>query len=204
MSSMEIIPGLVLDDIDYELAAAGVAEYAPHLAPLTRERFLDPTGWRNIPNLSGEISRSELTLLTGVDATVKLNRWVRPDIRGGDEDQIPHNHRWDIFYGHLLRGAYSEVRFRRADIDPETGHAEVIFEPRITHASPGINAVPHDVWHEVVAVDPGTLSLMVCGRGEFGNWSHLDVDSGQLIHEQPVKEFDAMFAALNPHCRGQL
>lgn len=205
MSTVEVIQGLILDEAMYEAAAAGVAEHAPHVGPLTRERFVDPAGWLNIPDLDGEISKSELTLLVGVDATVKLNVWFRPDVRGGDEDQIPHNHRWEIFHGHLLRGAYSEIRFRRANIDPETGRADVVFEPRVTHASPGANAVEHDVWHEVVEVhEPGTMSLMVCGRGEFGNWSHLDVSTGKTRRDQPVAGFNDMLAALNPHRRGQL
>lgn len=50
MTKIEVIPGLVLDDTMYELAAAGIADHAPHIDPLTRERWLDPAGWSNIPD----------------------------------------------------------------------------------------------------------------------------------------------------------
>ncbi|RSN05969.1 hypothetical protein DMC63_37805 [Streptomyces sp. WAC 05977] len=196
---MEPIPGLVLDEAMFELAAAAVAEYTPHIAPLTWERFIDPARWLNIPDPDGEISKSELTLLVGVERTVKLNRWLRPDIRGGEEEQIPHNHRWDKFRGHILRGAYSEMRWRRTDIDPETGRAKVIAEPRVTHSSPTANEVAHDVWHEVHECEPGTLSLMDCDYGEFGDWTHLDLATGILRKDQPVAGFAEMLAALNPH-----
>lgn len=199
MPTLEVIPGLTLTDSMYELAAAGVAEHAPHIRPLSREQFDDPAGWLNIPDLDGEISKSELTLLVGVDATVKLNIWFRPDIRGGAEEQVPHNHRWNSFRGHILRGAYSELRFRRENVDPETDRADVIFEPRVMHASPDANEVAHDVWHEVDWCEPGTMSLMVCGYGEFGNWGHLDLSSGKRRKDQPVAGFNDMLAALNPH-----
>ncbi|MET9260272.1 hypothetical protein [Amycolatopsis sp. NPDC004079] len=81
----------------------------------------------------------------------------------------------------------------------------MIIEPRITHASPTANAVEHNVFREVMEVhEPGTMSLMVCGRGEFGNWCHLDISSGETRRDQPVNGFNEMFAALNPHRQGQL
>lgn len=198
MSTVEVLPGLTLDHDMYELAAAGVAEHAPHLGPLTWERFTDPRDWLLIPDLDGEISKAELTLEVGVSSTVKLNEWFRPDVRGGAEEQIPHNHRWQVFHGHLLRGAYSELRYHRLDPDPETGRAEVVCVPS-AHTSPEVNSVGHDVFHEVDSCEPGTLSLMVCGPGEFGDWCHLDVATGRLRREQPVASFNTMFAALNPH-----
>jgi hypothetical protein len=196
-STIEVIPGLTLHESMYELAAEGVAAFAPHLDPLTWERFTDPTLWLNIPDADGQVSKTELTLLCGVEATVKLNMWWRPDIRGGDE-VVPHNHRWNEFRGHVLRGAYREVRFRRVDVDPETGRAEVVMEPAVTHASPAVNTVPHEVFHEVVEVEPATMSLMVCGRGEFGDWCHLDTATGRLRRDQPVAGFEEAFRALNP------
>lgn len=204
---MDIIPGLDLDHDMYELAAAGIAEHAPDLDRLTWERFTDPHDWLLIPDLDGEISKAELTLKVVPDQTPvpgfvgdrKLNVWFRPDIRGGAEEQIPHNHRWSVFHSHLLRGAYSELRYRRASIDPETGTADVVIEPSALHATPEVNAVAHDVFHEVDWCEPGTMSLMVCGPGRFGDWCHLDVATGQTRHDQPVASFNAAFAALNPH-----
>jgi hypothetical protein len=198
--SLEVLPGLVLTDSMYELAAAGVAEHAPDFGPLSRAQFVDPAKWLNIPDLDGEISKSELTLLIGVERTLKLNVWFRPDIRGGGaEEQVPHNHRWDLFRGHVLKGAYSEFRFTRTNVDPETDHADVVIEPHVVHYSPDANEVRHGVWHEVDWCEPGTMSLMSCGYGEFGNWGHLDLATGQRRKDQPVPGFDHMLAKLNPH-----
>ncbi|MFD8496312.1 hypothetical protein [Amycolatopsis sp. NPDC059657] len=200
MITVEPIPGLTLDETMYELAAAGVAEHTPHVGQLTWERFTDPAHWLHIPDLDGEISKSELTLLNGVEATVKLNIWFRPDVRGGEDQQIPHNHRWSQFRGHLLRGAYAEARYERTNVDPETGRAEVLITPRVVHESPGVNAVDHETYHEVLDVlVPATMSLMDCDRGELGNWGHLDLATGKQFRDQPVPTFEAMFAALNPH-----
>lgn len=149
--------------------------------------------------MDGEISKSELTLLVGEDATVKLNLWFRPDIRGGAEEQVPHNHRWNSFRGHILYGAYSEHRYTRSNVDPVTDHADVSVETSVMHSSPDANEVPHEVWHEVDWCEPGTMSLMVCGYGKFGNWGHLDVTTGVRRKDQPVAGFENMFKRLNPH-----
>ncbi len=199
MRPVEVIQGLVIDEEMFQRAEAGVARYAPHIAPLTWETFTRSGIWINVPDASGELSKSELTLLIGEPATVKLNIWHSPDVRGGDM-VVPHNHRWLSFTGHLLSGGYDEDRYTRRNIDPETGEAEVQSQ-RLSHHSPEGNEVAHDVFHEVVGIhDPGrTMSLVVCGFGKFGNWSHLDVETGKLRRDQPVKGFDAMLAALNPH-----
>ncbi|WP_410646196.1 hypothetical protein [Amycolatopsis sp. cmx-4-54] len=196
---METIPGLVLTEAMYERTAAGVAEFPPHVGTLSRSRFVDAANWLNIPDLDGEISKSELTLLVGVEATVKLNVWFRPDIRGGAEEQIPHNHRWNLLRGHILRGAYRELRFRRVNVDPETDRADIIFEPPATYCSPDVNEVAHGVFHEIDWCEPGTMSLTVCDYGEFGDWSHLDLATGMRRKDQPVAGFRTMLAALNPH-----
>lgn len=170
--SVEAIPRLVLDERMFELAAEGVEKHAPDVGPLTWERFIDPSGWLNIPDLDGEVSKAELTLLVSVEHTVKLNVWFRPDIRGDVliEEQVPHNHRWKVFFGHLIRGGFGEVRFRRTNVDPETGLATVTIDPLLSHISPTVNTVEHDVFHEIVEIyEPATMSLMVCDYGAFGD-----------------------------------
>jgi hypothetical protein len=199
--NVEILPGLVLSDREFELAAAGVAEHAPMVGPLTRAKWLNPAGWLRIPDQEGEVSKDELILVASEEITVKLNRWWCPDVRGSEVDQAPHNHRWSEFRGHLLYGGYTETRFVRSNIDPETGRADVeSFEA--VHDSPDANLVAHEVYHEVTDIHmPGTLSLMVCGYGRFGDWGHLDTRTGRTRKDQPVAGFNEAFAALNPHKR---
>jgi hypothetical protein len=43
MTTLQVAPGLVLDDIMFNAAEAGVAARLPGLAPLTWERFTVPT-----------------------------------------------------------------------------------------------------------------------------------------------------------------
>ncbi|ANN16266.1 hypothetical protein SD37_11820 [Amycolatopsis orientalis] len=203
----EVIPGLIITASRFEIVAAGVAEHAPHVGPLTWEEFTTPARWAAIPDLEGKVSKFECTLVTSEKVTVKVNDWYRPDTRGGEEEQIPHNHRWDSFTGHLLgdagTGGYTELRFYRTNVDPETGRADVEME-RVTHGSPTANVLEHGVYHEIPEIlEPGTLSLMVCGYGEYGNWGHLDIHTGRVFRDQPVAGFKAMFAKLNPHLRPQ-
>jgi hypothetical protein len=197
-----ILPGFTVDQTMYETAANGIATLAADLAPLTWDKFTAPASWLLIPDEQGEISKAEMILTCSVQRTVKLNIWYRPDVRGGAKI-VPHNHRWDTFCGNLLLGGYDEDRYTRTAVDAATGRAHVEAELGVTHDTATANEVPHDVFHEVTRVhEPGrTMSLMVCGRGEFGNWCHLDVDTGRLVREQPVAGFDDMFAVLNPHHR---
>lgn len=200
MPTVEVIPHLTVDDTMYDLAMWGIDDHAPDLEPLTWKRFTDPDGWALIPDTDGEVSKAELTLLNGVGRTVKLNVWYRPDVRGGEEEKLHHNHRWSTFTGYLLRGGYDELRSRRINIDPETGLADVVVDPLVTHNSPDGNVVPHDVFHEVVRIhEPGTMSLMVCGYGEYGDWCHVDIPTGKLITQQPVAGFNDMYKKLTPH-----
>lgn len=61
----------------FETAAAGVLEFAPDVAPLTWETFIDPVGWWKIPDDDCVSYKAELTL------------------RGGQESR-PHSHPWRV------------------------------------------------------------------------------------------------------------
>jgi hypothetical protein len=195
-----ILPGFEINQTMYEAAADGLAEFAPDLTPLTWEAFTAPTGWLLIPDDQGRISKAEMILTCSAERTVKVNVWFRPDVRGGQK-VIPHNHRFDEFTGHVVLGGYTDDQYRRTRVY-DNGHADIEAMLAVTHAGPdAANRVPHDVFHEVTAVhDPGrTVSIMVCGPGKFGDWCHLDFETGRLIKEQPVAGFDEMLRALNPH-----
>lgn len=190
-----ILPGLTVTDEMYQAAHAGITVYASD-THLTWEKFTTAAAWTLIPDDRGELSKAEITLIRSIERTVRLNIWFRPDLRGGDRP-MPHNHPWRAFTGHVLLGGYSENRYRR----DESG--DVLADLGVTHRAPAANTVHHDTYHEVTEIhEPGhTLSLMVCGRGQRGDWGYLDTDTGEHRMLQPVADFAAMLAALNPHQR---
>lgn len=196
MRTLEIIPGLTVDDTMFETAADGIARLAPTLGPLTYADFTDPRTWSNIPDDQGELSKSEKTLTRTAELTLRLNVWYREDLRGSGAP-MPHNHPWETFTGNLLMGGYDEDRWTLTD------PGNVIENLDVHHGAPAANIVDHRTYHEVRGVHaPGrTMSLMVCGRGRRGDWGYLDVVTGEHRKLQPVTNFDAMYAALNPHQR---
>ncbi|MEU8954925.1 hypothetical protein AB0C93_11535 [Streptomyces sp. NPDC048518] len=192
MATIQIGPGLVLDDVLYGAAEAGTATHVPHLAPLTWETFTAPPRWTLVPDGCGNGYKAELTLLGTRKATVKINLWIAPDLRG-DQQPAPHSHPWD-FDAHVLLGGYSEDRYI-----PD-GDGGVRAEHGVGHSSGGSNTVPRDVYHEVTEIhQPGrTLTLMVCGPGERGRWGYLDLATGQHRAAAPDLDFSARLQAINP------
>ena len=67
----------------------------------------------------------------------------------------------------------------------------------------GVNSVGREVYHEVTEVHApgGTLSLMVCGRGERGRWGYLDLATGLHRAAAPDPGFGERLRALNPQHR---
>ncbi|MEV7198265.1 hypothetical protein AB0N81_41750 [Streptomyces sp. NPDC093510] len=187
-----IVPGLGVTGEMYEAASAGVAEQIPELAPLTWERFIDPSGWTLVPDDRGAAYKSELVLLRTAERTVKINLWSLPD-RRGEERAHPHNHPW-AFRAHVLLGGYDEDRYV-----PEGGR--VVPELSVGHGSGGLNDVALDVYHEVTAIhEPDqTLTLMVCGTGRKGQWGYLDTDTGEHVVTEPDPTFLERLRAINPH-----
>ncbi|WP_116211603.1 hypothetical protein [Streptomyces olivoreticuli] len=175
----------------YETAAEGLALHAPALA-LGWEQFIAPASWWLVPDESGLASRAELTLLETQQSTVKINIWLRPDLRGPGGTPLPHSHPWD-FDSYILAGGYGEDRYRLAS-DGQV-HAEL----GVTHQHGGTNRFGRDRYHEVTRVHaPGaTMSLMVCGRGERGVWGYLDLDTGRHRRSAPDPTFRAKLRALN-------
>lgn len=192
MTTLQIAPGLVLDDALYSAAAAGIAAHAPGIAPLTWDRFTAPTDWTLVPDDSGAGYKAELGLLNAREATVKVNLWFTPDLRGGQEP-APHSHPWH-FRAYVLLGGYSEDRYTP---DGSTVRAN----RGVEHGAGGVNDVPRSVYHEVTEIhDPGrTLTLMVCGHGERGRWGYLDLATGQHRTAVPDPDFGARVRAINPH-----
>lgn len=89
---------------------------------------------------------------------IYLHKWFKPDPR-----RTPHSHPWS-FVSIILRGAYMEDRLLR--------------RRSVRHIN-WINFVSRKRYHNVVKVEPGTLSLMLVGRdhgswGYWGNGQHVD------------------------------
>ena len=192
MTTIQIAPGLILDNRLYDAAAAGTSSHAPELGPLTWEQFTRPGSWCLVPDDRGDAYKAELVLAESREATTKINLWFLPDLRGGQRS-APHSHPW-AFSAHVLLGGYCEDRYVP---DGSTVRADLGVE----HTAGGVNAVPRTVYHEVTAIhDPGrTLTLMVCGRGERGTWGYLDMATGEHRRAAPDPGFSARIAALNPH-----
>ncbi|MGW1071571.1 hypothetical protein [Streptomyces sp. NPDC002537] len=190
-----VIPGLTVDEPMYETAVEGLALRVPSLT-LAWEQFIAPTSWWLVPDESGRASRAELTLLETQQSTIKINIWLRPDLRGPDGTPLPHSHPWD-FDSYILTGGYDEDRYRLA------GDGQVHADPGVAHQHGGTNHVNRALYHEVTHVHaPGaTMSLMVCGRGERGAWGYLDLSTGRHRPAAPDPAFRAKLRALNPQHR---
>lgn len=196
MNWIEVAPGLVLDGEMYGLAAAGLRRHAPDVPWLTWAEFTTRERWLLVPDANRpELPwyKAEYAVLRTPERTVKVNVWTEPDRRKGDKP-APHSHTWPIL-AHVLRGSYSEDRYTLAGGAVQTETRQ--------HVAGGINAVPLACWHEVTEVEPGTLTLMVCGKAGPG-WGYLDPDTGKRTpsEDDPDREaFKALLADRNPHLR---
>ncbi|MFE0058766.1 hypothetical protein [Streptomyces sp. NPDC059003] len=190
-----ILPGLTADDSMYEIAAEELALRVPALPPITWEQFTAPTSWWLVPDESGLASRAELTVLETQQSTIRINVWMRPDLRDPGGKPLPHSHPWG-FDSYILMGAYDEDRYR-------LGGNQVHTERGVTHQFGSTNRVDRALYHEVTRVHaPGaTMSLMVCGRGERGAWGYLDLSTGRHLPVTPDPAFRAKLRNLNPQHR---
>ncbi|MEJ8652790.1 hypothetical protein WKI65_33190 [Streptomyces sp. MS1.AVA.3] len=187
-----VVPGLTVTSEMFEAASAGVGNQIEELAPLTWERFIDPSGWTLIPDDRGDAYKAELVLRRTAESTVKINLWRLPDRRGGDQAH-PHDHPW-AFRSHVLLGGYEEDRYI-----PQGG--QVVPNLGFSHASGTVNELPLAVYHDVTEVhEPDrTLTLMVCAAGTTGQWGYLDTDTGEHVATSPDPHFINRLRALNPH-----
>jgi hypothetical protein len=133
--------------------------------------------------------KSDLVLLRNPDErTVRILWWHDRDPR-----QEPHNHPWD-FRSAVLYGGYTEERFHL-----ENG---VLRREEITYEAGQINVMPANVYHNVIRVEPGTVTCLDCGPARPGNaWGYLDLETLRYVpmRELTPEGFREDFAALNPH-----
>jgi hypothetical protein len=188
-----IIPGLQVDEGQFELVAAALGEHAPDVA-LTWERFTDPMAWCLVPDPEGEVFKAEMLIVQTQPRTIKLNIWHAPDLRDNVGPR-PHSHPWSKFRGLILAGGYEEDRYTEAS-------GTVTRETR-TYEAGDVNTVKHAEYHEVTRIlEPGrTLSLMLCDEGVRGAWGYLDPQTAEFRFNDPADHtrFTQLFRVLNPH-----
>jgi hypothetical protein len=152
--------------------------------------FIDQDNWFFVPDPDGVGYKAEYLVLRSEDRTVKINLWMKPDLRAGDAP-MPHNHPWP-FTAYVLMGGYTESRYEVVDGKVTTTTEE--------HRAGDKNHVPLDLFHEVTEIhDPGrTLTLMVCGRGNKGQWGYIDPNTGEFRPNQPDPTFLERAREINP------
>lgn len=192
MSSVQVIPGLTVDQTMFHAAAAGLAAHAPG-ERLTWEMFTGANSWTLIPDPDGFGYKAECVLRREPTRTVKINLWMGPDLRDGQAPR-PHNHPWE-FTAHVLLGGYTEQRYELA--------GKAVKSTAETHLVGGQNHVPLSTFHEVTEIaEPGrTLTLMLCGEGTHGDWGYLDPETGKVTVNVADPGFQARLAQLNPRMR---
>lgn len=196
------LPDLPLIEIQGATIGAGL--------PLTAAAFAKPP--LNIPGDDGRPYKTELVVERGPHCTVKINWWHGPDDTGSRAR--PHNHPWG-FTSVVLHGAITHTRFRVVPAThdagsgdygsgPEYASAPIALPPRVEQVTETIQAgqsywVGRDEYHLVTAVEPGTVTRMVCGEAAPGNaWGYLDLETGAHMAAVPDPEFRARLAACNP------
>lgn len=130
---------------------------------------------------------------------LRIHAWIKADPR-------IHNHPWEQIHCTVIRGGYTAKEYRRYD-DCNYREDTVILKVGDTHT------VPHDVFHQVVDVFPGTITLMRFTRevrNGPGDWGHLTLDpvGGFSTYTQAAnaplvdgKGFLPALQHLNPHLR---
>lgn len=134
--------------------------------------------------------KSELVLVRDPAVTTKKILWWYDK----DPRDTPHNHPWD-FRSAILSGGYTEERFWLSK--------GVLHKERLQHREGSINVVPADVFHNVVEVEPNTVTYLDCGPARAGNeWGYL-TDTGVYVPFKDLtpKNFLETFRELNPHLR---
>lgn len=192
MRAGRIVPGLTVDEELFDATVDGLARFAPDES-LTWAEFTSEDRWLLVPDSDGVGYKAEAVLRREEGRTVKVNLWLAPDLRDGEESR-PHNHPWE-FTAHILAGGYTEQRYEVVD-------GQVVTETQV-HAAGGANEVPLSTFHEVTDIQaPGrTLTLMVCGTGREGDWGYLDPATGEVEPNRPDPGFRERLIALNPRMR---
>lgn len=133
--------------------------------------------------------RTDLVLLRDPSgSTLKVLWWHDMDPRPD-----PHNHPWD-FRSAIFSGGYTEERTEVRDGKP--------YVETVSYEAGDVNVMPANLYHSVVSVQPGTVTLLDCGPAKPGNeWGYLDLKELKYknFKELAPANFVENFRALNPH-----
>jgi len=193
-----LLSGYTMPDTVLEQARAALRTHAPDLPELTPAALASRRGICLVPNVRGEVSKLEITLISTPGRTIKINAWHAPDIRDLDR-RWPHNHRWasmrSIALHHDSSAAYSAELWRFAD------DGALTMQP-YTQLPGGDHTMAHHEFHEVVATDAVLWTVLLGNASVPGNWGVADPETGQYHDNStlsPDPNFSTRFAELNPH-----
>jgi hypothetical protein len=122
----------------------------------------------------------------------RLHVWFEPDPR-------PHNHPWKEIDCKIVHGSYRSVEYHPSTDGQYAARDVVLRAGAVEHR------LDHEVFHQVVSVEPGTVSVMTFGPviGDGKQWGHLVKDGSSYRYEPNTLQpgfLDAL-RHLNPHMR---
>jgi hypothetical protein len=136
--------------------------------------------------------RQERRCSSAVSTGARQHLWLIADPR-------PHNHPWEWIDCKVLRGSYKAIEYIQDD------KGDFIERAIVLHAGDPEHRLLHGEHHQVIEVEPGTISVMSFGYvvGDGKQWGHLRVEDGVYIYElaQPMGGFVDALWHCNPHLR---
>ena len=119
------------------------------------------------------------------DSTAPSSAFVH-EIHTPDADRHLHNHPWAWCASVVLSGGYTEER-RGWSCGADTYDSDFGIATR--HSAGDLVTFRTDDYHRIVAVEPGTVTLFLCGR-ETQDWGFL-VDGVHVPHREYFARADA-------------
>ena len=154
-------------------------------------------------NFTGKPYKIELVLLRGLQGGARQHLWLAPDPR-------PHNHPWEWISCQVVRGSYTAIEYTPSN---SGGPADVYRSSQVTLTPrSGAHTLAHHVHHQVVSVEPGTVSIMTFGPivGDGKQWGHLKLGgsladsrflTGTIDMNTTNPAFLDALRHMNPHIR---
>lgn len=140
---------------------------------------------------SGDIIKIEQVLVRGLDGGARLHVWLGPDPR-------PHNHPWEWINCKVIRGSYTAIEYI-----PHNG--TYVEATEVLSVGEPEHCVEHDIYHQIVKVEPGTISIMTFGPvvGDGKQWGHLK-KQGKRKYTVELAQPDSAFVDALRHCNPHL
>lgn len=146
---------------------------------------------------TGRPYKAEQVLLRSPAGGARLHVWFEADPR-------PHNHPWEWIACKVLHGFYQAVEYvpDPTALSPQPRYSEHAVDIKVGDPEHWLS---HDMFHQVVSVEPGTVSVMSFGPiiGDGKQWGNL-VKEGASYRYEPNSLQPGFLDALrhlNPHMR---